>query len=1100
MALSNNDRIGRTLELLNEALRPYIQREMEAVHKQQWRHQALQGVRDNRAMSNDIGDWDTQTLLSVMLNEWNTVFRYALGSAERSLVHEIKDVRNSWAHQNTFSTDDAERGLDSIRRLLQAISAPQAQEVERLRNELLRRRFEEQARHERRKASSVAVEGTPSAGFKPWREVVTPHPDVASGRFQVAEFAADLGQVHRGEAAGEYQDPHSFFARTYVTEGLRQLLANGVRRLANGDGDPVIELQTGFGGGKTHSMLALYHLFSGTATRQLPGVESVLEAAGGAEPPRANRAVLVGTALSVSEPRSKDDGTITHTLWGEIAHQLLGADGYALVAEADRQGVSPGSDALRELFRRAAPCLILIDEWVAFLRNVYKVEGLPAGGFEQNLSFAQSLTEAVRAVPKALLVASIPASQIEIGGEGGERALERIRHTFGRMESPWRPATVEESFEIVRRRLFEPVSPENAPTRDAVSRAFCQLYREQSGDFPTACHEGEYERRIRGAYPIHPELFDRLFNDWSALENFQRTRGVLRLMAKVIHHLWERDDRSLLILPAHVPLDEPQVQSELTRYLPDHWVPVIETDVDGPQSLPLTQDRENANLGRYSASRRVARTLFMGSAPRLHSANKGIDDRQIKLGCVQPGESVATFGDALRRLTEKATYLYADGTRYWYSTQPSVAQIARDRAARLGEDEVHQEIRQRLRKEANTRGDFSRVHSLPQASGDVPDEREARLVILDPTHAHVANTDSSPARVEASDILEHRGPSPRIYRNTLAFLAPDRARLEELEQAVRRFLAWQSVEDDHEELNLDAFGRSQARTQRQREDDTVRARIPETYIWLLVPQQPQKTGSIEWNQVRVQGGDALAVRAAKRMRNDETLITRYGGIVLRKELDEIPLWRGNHVSLRQLTEDYATYPYLPRLRDEDVLLDAVQDGVGQLSWQSDSFAYAQSWDEDAQRYRGLKAGENASVVLDSASVVVKPEIAARQLEADRRKAEAPTDETYGGGGGATGGVGEGGEEGTEDGGVVAPPAPPQRFYGSVSLDPMRLARDAGEIAQEVVQHLAALVGADVQVTLDIRASVPGGVPDDVVRTVTENSRTLKFGSFDFERE
>jgi hypothetical protein len=218
--------------------------------------------------------------------------------------------------------------------------------------------------------------------------------------------------------------------------------------------------------------------------------------------------------------------------------------------------------------------------------------------------------------------------------------------------------------------------------RDSVVRAFSDLYRNQVQEFPTGCREADYERRLQAAYPIHPELFDRLYIDWSSLDKFRRTRGVLRLMAAVIHALWERQDAGLMILPASVPFDEPPVQFELTRYMEDPRVPVIEKDVDGPASLPLRLDRENPNLGRYSACRRVARTVYLGSAPTLHTANKGLEDRQIKLGCVQPGEGLATFGDALRRLTDEATHLYIDGKRYWFSTQQSVTRLAQDRAAR----------------------------------------------------------------------------------------------------------------------------------------------------------------------------------------------------------------------------------------------------------------------------------------------------------------------------------------------------------------------------------------------------------------------------------
>ncbi len=379
----------------------------------------------------------------------------------------------------------------------------------------------------------------------------------------------------------------------------------------------------------------------------------MLQAAGVTRPPQAQRAVLVGFALSPGQPRTKPDGCVINTLWGELAWQLLGKDGFAMVAESDRQGVSPGSEVLRELFTAAAPCLILIDEWVVYARQLYGVSNLPGGSFDANLSFAQSLTEAAKAAPQTLVVATIPASDIETGGDGGQEAAIRLKNIFGRIESPWRPADGKRAIEIVRRRLFQPIAqPSLFTARDTVAKTFVDLYRNQPQEFPSNCREADYERRLKAAYPIHPELFDRLYTDWSSIEKFQRTRGVLRLMAAVVHTLWERQDASLLIMPANVPIDESTVQFELTRYLEDNWIPVIEKDVDSPHSLPLKLDGENPNLGRYSACRRVSRTIYLGSAPVLSNPNKGLTEVQIKLGCVQPGESVATFGDALRRLSD----------------------------------------------------------------------------------------------------------------------------------------------------------------------------------------------------------------------------------------------------------------------------------------------------------------------------------------------------------------------------------------------------------------------------------------------------------------
>jgi hypothetical protein len=713
MAITNHDRVGKALELLKEGLRPFVARELEAKHGKYWITAVTAGwPRDlDWSAGSDEPNLDAAVLLRMMWDQWNTVFRDTLGFSERSLVSELRDVRNKWAHQGVFSTDDAYRALDSAARLLTAISAPQADELERLKQELLRLRFDEQVRGERRKSASATIESQAASGLKPWREIATPHPDVASGRYQQAEFAADLWQVHLGEGSDEYRDPVEFFRRTYLTESLKGMLVGALRRLSGQGGDPVVQLQTNFGGGKTHSMLALYHLFSGVKPTELAGIDAVLHEADAKRPPAVRRVVLVGNKISPGNPVVKPDGTLVRTLWGELAWQLGGPAAYARIQADDERATSPG-DALRELFRDYGPCLILIDEWVAYARQLHDQGdaaggvNLPAGGFETQFTFAQVLTESAKLVNNCLLVISLPASDtsgsphtqaddVEVGGRRGREALDRLRNVVGRVESSWRPASAEEGFEIVRRRLFEPLTDANQfKDRDVTARAFAELYRSQHQEFPPECRDADYEKRIRAAFPIHPEIFDRLYTDWSTLVKFQRTRGVLRLMAAVIHSLWEKGDRNPLILPAHIAIDDPRVQFELTRYLTDNWTPVIEKDVDGPSSLPLRLDSEVPNLGKFAASRRVARTVYLGSAPTTAAAHRGIEDRRIKLGCVLPGESPAVFGDALRRLAGAATYLYQDGARYWYSTQPTVTKLAEDRAEQLrrNPDSVAMEI------------------------------------------------------------------------------------------------------------------------------------------------------------------------------------------------------------------------------------------------------------------------------------------------------------------------------------------------------------------------------------------------------------------------
>ena len=1115
MAITNHDRVGKALELLTSGLKPFVERELKSAWGSKFLENTKALLSDTRLQARAADgspQLDAAALLVIVDREWKMIFGQTLGKAERSMVNEVLEVRNQWAHQRPFSTDDAYRALDSISRLLNSISAAaEADDVEKVKQELLRLKFDEQVRSEKRRSASTALEGQPVSNLKPWREVVTPHADVAKGSYQQAEFAADLWQVYLGEGGDEYRDPVEFFRRTFLTESLKGLLVGALRRLGENAGDPVVQLQTNFGGGKTHSMLALYHLFSGRPMAELPGLEAVQKLSGVSKIPTVKRVVIVGNKISPGNPRTKPDGTVVRTLWGELAWQLGGKEGYALVAADDEKATSPG-DRLHELFNKYGPCLILIDEWVAYARQLHDSKDLPGGDFETHFTFAQTLTEAAKTAKNTLLVVSLPASEsnatsphaqsddVEVGGERGRAALDRLRNAIGRVESSWRPANQDEGFEIVRRRLFTPlVEQAQFVACDTTVKAFAELYRTQHQEFPPECRDTDYERRMKLAYPIHPEVFERLYADWSTLVKFQRTRGVLRLMAAVIHALWEKGDRNPLILPAHIPIDEPRVQFELTRYLPDQWVPVIEKDVDGPNSLPLRMDSEQPNLGKYSACRRVARTIYLGSAPTANAANRGLEDRRVKLGCVLPGESPTIFGDALRRLSAAATYLYHDGARYWFSTQPTVTKLAEDRAEQLksNPDAVAEDIKRRVTLDMRqSKGEFSRVHSFPASNSDVPDDADARLVILGVEYPYTKDA-GSPAIAAATAILDSRGSSPRLLKNTLAFLAADKTKLSDLDEAVRRFLAWDSIVAESQELNLDPQQQRNAKTQLGNADKTVASRLPECYQWLLAPTQTKPQDSVEWSAFRLTGTEPLAARASRKMKTDELLVVSLAATRLRLELDNVPLWRGDHVPVKTLIEDFARYTYLPRLRDSGVLIEAIAEGLSLLTWHKESFAYADAWDEAAQRYRGLRCGQHVAVTEDSAGLLVKPEPALRQYEAERTPTTGPAPGT------------------TTPGGVVTPPqaggttlpggapveAPkPKRFHGTAQLDAQRVGRDAGVIAQEVISHLAGIIGADVKVTVEIDAFIPSGAPEQVVRTVTENCRTLKFTTQGFESE
>lgn len=1083
MVMTNTDRLGRALDLLRDGLRPKVDETWKGFYGDDW----LQVL--NSTMHHPQSDPSTEDIafvLSAMKATWNDVFRNGFSPDVRALVFEVSKVRNSWAHQERLSSDNVNRGLDSMERLLEAFgNLEERQEIKQLRMDLMRQMFDQQARSERKKTAAKPTEGQPQAGLTPWREIVTPHADVQSGDFEQAEFAANLHEVAEGEAGPEYQDPREFFSRTYLTEGLRDLLVGAARRLSSGPGDPIIELQTNFGGGKTHSMIALYHLASRTPPSDLLGVGEALAEEEIELPTEINRAVLVGQMISPSAPEPVADDILLHTLWGRLAWQLGGRDGYELVRKDDEAGTNPGR-AIKELFKRYGPAVVLVDEWVAYARQLPDGSGdkrPPGGDFDTQFTFAQALTEAAALVPNVVVLVSIPASDIEVGGERGRTALERLKNVVTRTAAQWQPASPDESFEIVRRRLFDPTPANKATVRDGVIRAFMEMYRASPEDFPSAATEREFERRMQLSYPIHPELFDRLFTDWSALEKFQRTRGVLRFMALVVTQLWQRGDQSLLIMPGNLPMDSGLLVSEMKKYVEDSWDAIIKSDVDGDNSLPLTIDREHTHFGKLSATRRVARTVYMGSAPRP-DGSRGVDLKSIVLGCVQPGEPVKQFGDALRRLTDRATHLYVDGAQYWYSLKPNVTRVAADRAvSNFTDRDADDEVRSRLGAQRDL-GDFAAIQVFTEGPGDVPDDDDGvRLVVLEPDATHSANDDSSPAVELASRILAQRESGPRLNRNLLIFVAAAANRLSELRRAARMLLAWKSIVADEEKLELTSHQKQQAQSKVSETSQQVDSLIGETFAQALVPSQTPGTPDIEWSTVRVPTQGDVGARVSKKLASSEQLIAGYGGARVKMDIDNHELWSERQdLAVGILWQVYARYPYMPRLASREVLDRAIGDGTSNLAWQTETFGYAQG--HDGKTWVGVKTGEHLTPT--PSGLLIHPDHVPERIAVEQGGAKespagavAETGASYDTASGPTGG---------------ADAAPPTSFYARFDLDPVRGIKQLGDVFDHVVKHL----GGDVELHLEVRATSADGYDDATRRTVVENVNNLGGKAPEFE--
>lgn len=1128
MAPTNRERIDRGFALLSEGLLDLVDPIMtNAFDSADWpTRMAEADARKYGGRARTLTKTDPQVQLRA-ITEWGRSFAGALSRSQQAYASELREVRNLWAHGEQFKSEQVLRALDTMGLLLRAANAPDsAADVEAIKLELQRTMLSKQADSEYRRRAAVKLEA--GEGLTAWRDLIRPHEEIMRGSFASAEFAADLHTVAIGENPNrEYTDPVAFFQRTYLTDGLTDLLGRALRRISGQEGaSPVVNLQTNFGGGKTHSMLALYHLFSGTPAAHLPqAIQDIIDRSGvGADAFDAldvRRVAIVGTSLSPASGSKKDDGTQVNTIWGELAWQLGGREAYDMIAADDAAGTSPG-DGIRRLLERHGPALILIDEWVAYARQLVDRD-VPAGDFETQFSFAQALAEAVAAVDGCMLLVSIPASDapeageqandLEVGGRNGRLALERLLNVIGRVADQWRPSTKNESFEIVRRRVFQDPDPEARGRIATIAKAYVRLYRDSPGAFPKEAATSDYEQRIRDSYPLHPELLDRLYDDWSSLDRFQRTRGVLNLVSDIVHELWRADDRSALIQPGSVLASASRINPDLTQYLPDSWKTIIDSDIDGPDSTPAAIDADRPNLGHRLITQRLARTVFFGSAPRSGAKAKGLDKRNVWLGTAAPGDTIGNFPTALEQLSQRSIHFYEENGQYWFDTQASVQKTANEYAEQLRDDPetVHAEVQRRLQREfVSQRGDFAAVHVAPETGADVPDTMETRLVVIHPRHTWRKNDrDKSSAHKWIMGVLAGPG-AQRIHKNTLVFAAADYDAMDRLEAATRQYLGWRRVSDSADSLDLSAQQARQAKEKAAQADALVAALLREAYVWAVFPVQDDPREPLTLSASKITGSGPIATAITEKLRREEALIplldASYLGDLLDYELST--KWeQDGEVNVNTLWEWFTKFPYMPRLKNRQVLDDAV---AGAPLSVSPAFAVARGKGPDGS-YAGLiiPPDNNAQFTVTDNTLLVSLERAREQVEAE--KAERAEDQRGGSGleGTTTKGSGEVGTSGGNDpigikrtrpgdNGVDVPSQPgPRRYWASVELEASGFSKQLISINTEVLDHLRR-AGARLTVRLEIQAESDQDFDDAVRRVVSENSANLGFSDYGFE--
>lgn len=1105
----NRDAIIQALDIFRDAMRPFIVRNLRSVHGKQPEDMLKHSLRGSAAnfeqrLNRDgkiEGAIDLNDIPKIVKANWHDVFNHAFNYdlSTQNMLWLIVGARNDASHPGLedMSLQYVEAILTHIAEVLGRINEPDnKRSVEAVRDGL--RRAAESAPAQapepapapeqppKRRARKSKASARPP--LKPWRQVIRPNPDIESGEFAQAEYAANLQRVHDGDAPIGYLSPVRFFEQTHITAGIRSLLVNTLKRISGNGGDPVIQTRTGFGGGKTHSLIAIHHVVNEHRALLAPADSPVgklvakeigdIITEAGMDPNAeidAKIAVLDGTHLSPTDARATDNADPLNTLWGEMAWQLGGQAAYDIIGAAARAGSAPGGAQLSALFAHVGPCVILMDEIVSYARN----EGVD---LDSIYTFVQNLTQSVSGSDNVALVVTLPESNVEAGGERGQQALNTLGHTFARIDALWTPLEVDEAYQVVRRRLFGAEIDEDE--RDRTCEAFHRLYTRQRREYTAGSHEPRYLAAMKACYPIHPEVFTRLYGDWSSHANFQRTRGVLRLMTNWISRLYIDGDASPLIMPANLPLSASSVAGEFTRALGQgQWQPVIsEADSDGSRTDVIDRMTGFAEMG--GAARRLARTIFFGSA--RSGSSVGIDIHSIMLGVMQPDHQPAQYKDALERMSDTLYYLYVDGSRYYFHVEENLNKVAIDRAGQLQPEEITAFITAEIKKSVGRRSD---VIVCPELSDDVPDTDALRLVIAPPDSAlKTRASETDRAGDFAKRILLHRGAAPRVRKNGILFLAAKSDDIRVLRHAAAMSIAWNSiVSGDRQIANLTGQRAGQARAQLDAARKNFHNLFCRAYSRALAPTQPNpKEPVYDLIELPTDAPDTgeIITAALDACIQSESLIPRISPPSLQNMLNRF-VWSGDaqesyHVGINELWEMMRCQVYMHRLSDKSTLLECFADGV-----RTGVFGYAASY--DGNNYIGMRMDPNLTLAdIAETGLIVRQDMAEIVIQDMTERAIAETSPTPA----YTAEPPEGGYPAT----TLIDDAPPQRpvmrrlrasktLTGSISTD------DFADIRAEIVHNLNA-DGAEVEVEIIVRASKPDGFSENALRAARDNSKQL----------
>ena len=771
-------------------------------------------------------------------------------------------------------------------------------------------------------------------------ETCRPREDILRGAVADADFAADLASVVSGAGSPAYVDPAQFFANTYPTRGLRNLLDNVCRRLsgAGGEAAAIFRLDTSYGGGKTHGLIALVH-----AARGMQGVADSSEFLDPAVLPEGpvRVAAFDGENADPANGRALGDGILAYTPWGEIAYALAGATGYERVRNSDEMRVAPGAGTLQELFG-GEPTLILLDELSVYLRKVRRLDDAQ----DQLTAFLTSLFKAIEGAPNAALVYTLAIGKGDSGAPDAYSEENRFiadqmaeaESVSARKATLLNPTADDETIQVLRRRLFESI---DQGAGAEVASAYRQLWSAHSDSLHALAKHTETAETLRASYPLHPEVLETLTGKTATLATFQRVRGMLRLLARTVGQLWaERPGDATAIHVHHIdPGHEPIRQEILTRLGQDAYAPAIANDVSGPgekkslaQEIDATHHRALPPYAEYTA-----RTIFMHTLA-FNEPLKGLPPDQLRYSMLGPALDISFIEEARKKFVAESAYLDdRPGAALRFLAEANLSQIIRREEQHVDSSEARTELNDRIRQIFS--GTVFDAVTFPGGPFDVPDEigdGRPKLVVLSYDAVAVG-----PAVDEVPDLIERiysrkgaESAALRVLRNHLVFVAAEDARKSNMQDRSRRRLALREMKKPERLAELAEHQHNQVREQEKRSEQELAIAIQQAYRHIFYPSR-NRIGSrhvdlahsavdMHSSSDRPGAGQQQIVRALRdlgklRLSEDQPDSPAY-------VRDRTPLKKGQ-ISTGALRDEFRRDPALPMLSGIDVFVRGIRRGV-----------------------------------------------------------------------------------------------------------------------------------------------------------------------------